>query len=588
MTSIHTCALRRGITNAFVPAVMMVVAVLTGAMFAQRDRSPQLPQVCEGSLLYRSPISGAYEPVPLVHTDAAFDVRGLVAAATVTQQYENSTSSPIEAVYVFPLPHDAAVYDMEIRIGNRRIRSHIREREEAKRTYEDAKSAGKRTALMEEERTNIFTTSIANIMPGDHIEVRLRYVEPLRWEQGRVRLEFPMVVGPRYIPGTQAAGHSGTGWAKDTDAVPDASRITPIVRNPESRSGHDLSLTVDLDPGFASSSIASVSHEIKITRLQDGRSHVELAAGSVIPNKDFILELRQAETSRPNVALFVSRAKDSGPAHFLLAAFPPTLKPTERPPVEMFYMIDVSGSMAGTSIEQARGALLEALDRLRPVDRFGILAFNHTYQEFSAEPLQATPDNVAAARRYVEHLEAGGGTEMLPALLHLMTKPQTPDQLRTIILMTDGDLGHEEQIFAAMGQHLGGARLYAVGIGSAPNIFLASKMAQFGRGTFTHIADISEIKEQMMRLFASIESPVLTDVKLSFEGMEVANVYPQRLPDLFAGQPLMVYGEITQRALRVNDPRECFESNVPSRHHHIMGTAASRRVDGRLACGGRK
>ena len=568
MTRIFESWFRHETRSWFVGAVLMVTVALTGTLFGQADDSAQSPRVCEGSMLYRSPISGAYEMIPLIHTDATLDVRGLVASATVTQQYENSSSTPIEAVYVFPLPHDAAVYDMEIRIGNRIIRSKIREREEAKRTYEAAKSAGKRSALVEEDRPNIFTMSVANIMPGDHIDVRLRYVEPLRWEEDRIRLEFPMVVGPRYIPGTQATGHAGTGWAKDTDAVPDASRITPMVRNPENRSGHDISVKVDLDPGFETSSITSVSHKIEITRLPDGRQHVELAAGAAIPNKDFILEVTQAETARPKAALFVSSGKDGGDGHFLLAAFPPTVQPTERAPVEMFYMIDISGSMEGTSIEQARGALLEALDRLRPDDRFGILAFNNAYQEFSAEPLQATEENVAAARRYVHSLQAGGGTEMLPALIHLMTKPQTPDHVRTIVLLTDGDLGNEEQIFAAMRQNLGNARLYTIGIGSAPNIFLASKMAQFGRGTFTHIADISEIKEQMMHLFGSIESPVLTDVKLSFEGVEVANVYPERLPDLFAGQPLVVFGEITQGRtgqahLTARAGNEPYEATIP-------------------------
>src|SRR6202023_3285687 len=178
-------------------------------------------------------------------TEVTLDVRGLAAAATVTQQYVNDGPEPIEAVYVFPLPHDAAVYDLEIRIGNRVIKSLIREREEAKRVYEAAKSEGKRAALMEEERPNIFTASVANLMPGDHIDVRLRYVEPLRWEDGRVRLVFPMVVGPRYIPGTQAVGHDGTGWAFDTEAVSDASRVTPPVRHPVSRPGHDISLSVD-------------------------------------------------------------------------------------------------------------------------------------------------------------------------------------------------------------------------------------------------------------------------------------------------------------------------------------------------------
>jgi Ca-activated chloride channel family protein len=515
-----------------------------GSQGGQDDRAA--PCGSEGALLYRSTSSGRYESVPLVHTDVALDVRGLVAAATVTQQYVNSNTEPIEAVYVFPLPHDAAVYDMEIRIGNRLIRSAIREREEAKRVYASAKSEGKRAALVEEERPNIFTASVANLMPGDHVDVRLRYVQPLLWEDGRVRLVFPMVLGPRYIPGTQAISHNGTGWAPDTDVVPDASRITPTVQHPESRSAHDISLVVDLDSGLEAASIKSISHEITVRRLSDGRQRIELAHGATLPNKDFILEVQQPESTQPRAALFLSPASDWGEAHFLLAAYPPSAQPAKRMPVEMLYMIDVSGSMAGTSIQQAREALLQALDRLGPNDRFGILAFSSGYHEFASEPLIATAENLVAARRFVQHLEAGGGTEMLPALLHLMRKPEIPGYLRHIVLLTDGDLGNEEQIFSALRQCLGGARLYTVAIGSAPNFFLATKMAQFGRGTFTHIADISEIREQMGRLLDSLENPVLTDVKLSFEGVEVADLYPERPPDLFLRQPLLIFGRISQ------------------------------------------
>ncbi len=556
----------KGMFARFVVVLLAAITSLAGQSGGQADDN-RPPQCGEGSLLFRSPISGRYESVPLVHTDATLDVRGLVAAATVTQQYVNSSTAPIEAVYIFPLPHDAAVYDMEIRIGNRVIRSEIHERAEAKRVYEAAKSEGKRAALVEEERPNIFTASVANIMPNDRIDVRLRYVEPLRWEEGRIRLVFPMVVGPRYIPGTEAVDHTGTGWASDTDAVPDASRITPIVRNPESRSGHDISLTVDLDSGFEAASVNSVSHTVNVHRLADGRQHVELAAGATLPNKDFVLEVRQADSTQPKAALFLSPGNDSGETHFLLAAFPPTLPPTERLPVEMLYVIDVSGSMSGTSIEQAREALLQALDRLRPADRFGILAFCHTYKEFSSEPLLASPDNLARARDYVRNLAAGGGTEMLPALLHVMRKPQHPGTLRHIVLLTDGDLGNEEQIFAALRHDLGGARLYTVAIGSAPNIFLATKMAQFGRGTFTHIADIQEIQTQMTGLFESIESPVLTDVKLSFEGVEVAEVYPGSLPDLFQQQPLLIFGRISKGRvgkvhLTARAGNEIYESSI--------------------------
>jgi Ca-activated chloride channel homolog len=525
-------------------AFLLLALITTLAPLASSQSNNNLPYADQGCLLYRSPVTGKYDSIPLLHTDVVLDVRGLVASATVTQQYENSSMQPIEAVYIFPLPHDAAVYDMQIRIGNRVIRSVIREREEAKRVYEAAKSQGKRAALVEQERPNIFTTSVANIMPGDHVDVRLRYVEALRWEQGRMRLVFPMVVGPRYIPGTVPAGHAGTGWSSDTDAVSDASRITPIVRNPENRSGHDISLKVDLDTGFEAARVTSVSHTITVQQLPGGRQHVELAAGATIPNRDFVLEVQQPKSTRPKTALFLSPNPDSGETSFLLAAFPPTVQPSERMPVEMLYMIDVSGSMTGTSIEQAREALLQALDRLRPGDRFGILQFSSGFGEFSPEPLPATSDNLAAARDYVRHLEAGGGTEMLPALLHLMRKPAIPGYLRHIVLLTDGDLGNEEQIFAAMRSDLGDARLYTVAIGSAPNLFLAAKMAQFGRGTSTHIADINEIREQMTRLFTQIESPVLTDVKLSFEGVQVTQLYPERVPDLFLEQPLLVFGKI--------------------------------------------
>ena len=533
------------LTKRFLPAFVAVIAILAGAVSASQDEN-RLQTATEGVLCYKSPVTGGYEYVPLIHTDVSLDVRGLVASGTVTQQYVNDTNTPIEAVYVFPLPHDAAVYDLEIHLGNRVIRSVIKERAEAKRTYEAAKSEGKRAALVEEERPNIFTASVANLMPGDHVDVQLRYVEPLKWDDGKIRLTFPMVVGPRYIPGTSAIGYQGTGWAPDTNAVPDASRITPPVRNPEVRDGHDISVQVDLDAGFQAAEVQSISHAIQVSQSAGGQKHIELTAGKTIPNKDFILEIKHGASAHAETALFLSPNKQTGESHFLLTAFPPSVAPTKRVPVEMLYMIDISGSMNGTSIEQARTALLQALDRLAPNDRFGILAFNHSYREFSAEPLVASSDNVAAGRRFVERLQADGGTEMLPALLHLMKKPEHPGYLRNIVLLTDGDLGNEEQIFSAMHRELGNARLFTVAVGSAPNFFLATKMAQYGRGNFTHIANLSDIRDQMGRLLETIESPVLTDVQVRFEGVDIADVYPQRIPDLFLRQPLQITGRITR------------------------------------------
>jgi Ca-activated chloride channel family protein len=507
-----------------------------------------LPRVSEGSLVCRSPISGRYEFVPLQHTDVDIDVRGLVAATTVTQRYGNDTDRAIEAVYVFPLPHEAAVYDMEIRVGDRLIKSVIKEREEAKRTYERAKASGRRAGLVEQERPNIFTMSVANIMPNDVIDVRLRYVEPLRWDDGRLRLVFPMVVGPRYIPGAPLVasnGAGGGGWAPNTTQVADASRITPPVRHPESRPAHDVSLRVGLDVGVDLSEVTSPSHPVRLESRADGGRDVRLIDEAVLPNRDFVLEVRRSGVTDARSALFLSRKPGGDDTHFMLVAFPPTLAPeSRRPPLEMVYVIDVSGSMHGTSIHQAREALLQGLSRLRTDDRFDVVAFNDRYRSFLPAPIAADSAGLEQGRRFVRGLEADGGTEMLPALEHVMAMPRTPGVQRYIVLLTDGCLGNEDEIFTALERGLGDARLFTVAIGSAPNHHLATKMAEFGRGSFTHIADVTEVSEQMGRLLDRIDSPVLSDLKLSFDGGAVEDVSPKRPPDLFLREPLVVLGRI--------------------------------------------
>jgi len=508
--------------------LLLTLSGLTSAT-AQEEATSGLPEVTEGSLVYRSPRSGRFEFVPLEHTDVDIDVRGLVASATVSQRYANHADEPIEAVYVFPLPHDAAVYDLEVHIGERVIRSVIRERQEAKRTYEAAKANGQHAALLEQERPNIFTASLANLVPGDAIEVRVRYVEPLDWENGRLRLVFPMVVGPRFVPGG--------------GEVPEAKRITPPVRPPDSRPGHDLSLVVHLDAGLPLAPVTSPSHAVSVVAQEGGRYEVRLAQETTLPNRDFVLEIPRAVNARTQTALFLSPSPAGEETQFMLVAYPPSVqKEEERPPMEMLFLIDISGSMAGTSIRQARSALLQGLERLRPGDRFNVVAFDDTFFGFAPAPLPATPANLDAGRSFVRRLDARGGTVMLPALEHLMGMAREPGYLRCIVVLTDGDLGNEEEVLSSVRRHLGEARLYTVAIGSAPNHFLATKMAEHGRGTFSHIADTAEVGERMGRLLDTIESPVLTDLALRFEGPAVEELYPSRPPDLFLGRPLVLYG----------------------------------------------
>ncbi len=544
-----------------IPSALVVVGCLAGLAASASTHSPQTTrrpdraraavappappsEVSEASLVYHDPISGRYEIVALEHTDVSIDVRGLVAVATVAQRYRNDTEQALEAVYVFPLPHQAAVYDMEIRIRDRVIRSVIQERAEAQRTYRKAKAAGKRAALLEQERPNVFTASVANIMPGDVIDVRVRYVEPLTWSDGKVRLVFPMVVGPRYIPG-RATGRSGTGWADDTDAVPDASRITPPVRHPSSRSGHDIGLRVRLEPGVALGEIRSPTHPVVVDEPEPGRYEVRLASEATLPNRDFVLEYQRAEAPEARAALFLSPQPEGDETHFMLVTYPPTRRAgDERAPLDLLFVIDVSGSMAGTSIQQARAALLQGLDRLRCGDRFGIVAFSNGFRPFLPETVSATPEHLAEGRGFVGGLGAGGGTEMLPALEHAMAMPRATGFVREIVLLTDGCLGNEQQIFGSLERHLGDARLFTVAIGSAPNHYLATRMAEYGRGAFSHIADASEIETQMAALLDTIESPVLTDISVSFDGAEVADLYPSRPGDLFLSRPLVLKGRL--------------------------------------------
>jgi Ca-activated chloride channel homolog len=570
VTTPHPHPLRRFAGRAVAPLVVSALSLLlssSGRATPLLSAYEEVPLETAGSepwgLLARSPVAPKGAPLPLEGTTVEMDVRGLVAATTVTQRYVNPSDKPLEAVYVFPLPHEAAVYDMEIRIGNRVIRSVIKEKEEARQTFERARAEGKRAALVEQERPNIFTASVTNIMPNDRIDVQLRFVEPLRWNDGTVRITFPTVVGPRYIPGNVATGLKGDGWSYDTDAVPDASRITPPVHHPKSTPRHDLRFSAQVDLGLPLESVSSPSHPIRVTTHGDGSSEVHLAEDAVLPKRDLVLELKAAASRRPETALFLSPDSQSGARHFMLVAFPPSQPPQGvRLPIEMLFVVDVSGSMAGTSITQARAALHEGLRRLRPEDTFNIVAFNDGFVAARPASVPATLANRHFGRGFVDGLSANGGTEMLPALEHAMAMPPSAGALRMIVLITDGCLGNEEQVFAAVKARLGQARLFTVAIGSAPNHFLATKIAEYGRGTFTQITDVKEVAQQMGTLLDRIESPVLSDVRLRVTGLEATEVYPARIPDLFAREPLVVHGrlagsgegQIVIEALSHNEP----------------------------------
>jgi Ca-activated chloride channel homolog len=516
------------------------VSLACGQAPPSRDTCLGLNDVTHGSLLFKTSIAGRYIPAPLLKTNVQIVVTGIIARTKLTQEFVNPSHEKddwTEGIYVFPLPDTAAVDHLRMKVGERSIVGEIKERAQAKKVYEQAKEDGKRASLVEQERPNIFTTSVANIAPQDRITVEIEYQERVHYDQGAFSLRFPMVVGPRYIPGTPVViddRPSTLTW--DTDRVPDASRITPPVRYPVG-SINPVSLTIDLAAGFPLGNIESPYHEILTVADPDGRRHIALRQDHVPANRDFQLNWRPAGGPFPTAIAYIQRHNESGYG-LLMVAPPGSEKPVTRLPRETIFVIDTSGSMAGTSIEQAKAALVLALGRLTSQDRFNVIQFNSATHLLFSEPRTVTTETLRKAVHYVEQLKANGGTEILPAL-HMALKGAPPStHLRQIIFLTDGQVGNEDELFEVIRSQLGTSRLFTIGIGSAPNSHFMRKAAEFGRGTFTHIGTASEVKAQMDAIFLKLERPVLTDLRV--EGLDAAEIFPPRIPDLYDGEPVVV------------------------------------------------
>jgi Ca-activated chloride channel family protein len=522
-------------TMAFLVALVAVVVAAAGPAAAA-----PVGTVTEGTLLWRAAGQQDYAPAPVLATDVEIRVTGLVARASVRQEFTNPGDTWAEGVYVFPLPEDAAVDRLRMEVGDRVIEGVVRERLAARAVYEQARQEGKRASLVEQERPNVFTTSVANIPPGAHIAVEIEYQHRVRHDAGSYRLRFPMVVGPRYIPGGTATAAGGTGRAADTDQVPDASRITPPVRRPDRGAVNPVTMRIDLAPEAPLARIDSPFHRIDTTALHDGRYWIELADGSVPGDRDFELVWTPTARPAPTVALFTEQ-QDRG-AFALLMVTPPAARAAEpkTTPREVVFVIDTSGSMEGASIGQARAALALALSRLGPADAFNVIQFNSVTSSLFAQAVPASPDNVARAVRYANGLRAQGGTEMLPALRQALDGQAHPARLRQVIFLTDGSVGNEEALFRTIRERLGGSRLFTIGIGSAPNSHFMRQAAAEGRGTFTYIGSTTEVGDRMGALFRKLESPVLTDVRLELDATTPVETLPERIPDLYAGEPVLV------------------------------------------------
>lgn len=508
---------------------------------ADTESMVRINDIESGSLLIETNRAGEYYSAPTIDTDVQIDINGLIARVNITQHFTNPTDEWVNGIYAFPLPENAAVDHLNMVIGERIIEGKIKERQQAKKIYEQAKLDGKKASLVEQERPNIFTNSVANIGPNEKISISIQYQQTLIYEQGLFSIRFPMVIGVRYIPGTQIVeGFNGLGWATNTDQVTDASRITPPVTKTGEGHHNPVSININLKTGFPILNVESRYHPIFKQIKGVDEYEIQLANQSTLANRDFVLTWRPQATHEPQAALFTQDKDDD--RYALLMLMPPEVDWNKQQTLakEIIYVIDTSGSMSGESMQQAKQALLLGLSQLKSEDWFNIIQFNSYTESFSKQALPARENNIDRAKAYIQSLYADGGTEIAPALNMALSNVSKSERIRQVIFLTDGSIGNEKQLFTIIRNKLNNSRLFTVGIGSAPNSYFMSEAATLGRGTFTYIGKIEEVQEKMSQLLNKLSHPVLSDVNMTWKDNSNIDYWPNPIPDLYIGEPLIV------------------------------------------------
>lgn len=476
-------------------------------------------------------------PLPLEHTDVRASVAGYIASVRVQQRYTNPYAEKIEALYVFPLPQDAAVSDFVMTVGPRRIRGVIRERQQAEQLYVDARAQGYVASLLTQERPNIFTQAVANIEPGKRIDVDLTYYNPLAYHDGEYEFVFPMVVGPRFNPpgsgdgiGAVPAGQYGSsGQPNEVHYLP-----------PDKRSGHDIAVQVDIDAGMPIEALASPSHVIDTKAPSPARRTVTLHASDTVPNKDFVLRYRLAGGAVKTA--FLGHRDQRGGFFTLMLEPPAELAAAPRAPMELVFVLDCSGSMSGEPLQIAKQAADRALRRLGPDDTFQIVQFSTNASQLGPRPLPATEENLAIGLSYLHSLQSEGGTMMIEGIKAALDFPHDPRRLRVVSFMTDGFIGNEDEILGEMQRRIGAARVFSFGIGSSTNRYLLDRMAMLGRGAVAYVGLDEGSQRAVDQFYERVSHPALTDLSIDWGGLAVSEVYPSRLPDLFVGRPVIISG----------------------------------------------
>jgi len=477
-------------------------------------------EITEGCFM---PVGRESNPFGPKYTEVRANISGPVADVKVIQKFHNEFSETIEAVYVFPLPTDSAVAELEIKIEERIIKSEVKERTEARRIYEEARDDGRHGALLEQERPNIFTMSVANIKPSQEMLVTLRYYETVKYEDGEYEFVFPTTITPRYSP----------------DGKEEI--ITPRI------AGKEINIFVNLDTGFETGDVTSQSHRLFIQEKGTSKREIQLAKEGEVPNKDFVLKYSSMGEKLESHILFYR--KEFKPGTFLLHMTPKVdYGPEEMIKREMVFVLDRSGSMDwdnvgnGSAMDQAKKAVKSCLRTLRSGDCFSIVPFDDQIEYLCEESLEFNEENLKKADDYLDTISARGGTEILPAMKYALKLKGRKNSIRQIIFLTDGSVSNEDEILREVKKVLGKSRIYTFGIGDAVNRYLLDKMAESGRGAVQYLLSNKDIEESIQKFSNQTAFPILCDISLDWQDVSVADVYPCLIKDLFFGEVLQITG----------------------------------------------
>ncbi len=499
---------------------------------------------------------------PLEHTSVSADLSGFTGKVTVVQKFRNDSKEPIEAEYIFPLPDMAAVDSMTMKIGDKRIRAEIKKKEEAKKIYEDAKESGRRAALLDQQRTNIFTQRVANVMPGDKIEIVITYVETIPCKDGVYEFVFPMVVGPRYIPSDSRLSdrpvsrdeavrisneQASTGWGIDESRVKKSKEINPPIVPEGMRAGHDISVDVSLTTPVSIKDLKSVLHKVDVEKIDPCRRRIALSKSDAIPNKDFILRY-SLEGNKIEEGLICHFDKEKKGFFSLFVQPPARPSVSQILPKEMIFVVDTSGSQMGRPIEKAKETMNVCIDGMNPDDTFNIICFSNKVEKLFDSPVKNTRENRDKAHKFMDSVMGRGGTEMKAPIEMALNAPADPNRLRIVTVMTDGYIGNDREMIDLVRRNLGRARVFTFGTGNSVNRFLIDKMAEAGRGEAEIVTLNSSGSDAAKSFFKKIACPLMTDVKADWGSLPVSGVSPENQPDLFSGKPIVFTGRYSKEA----------------------------------------